>query len=92
MADTTLNFTKIKTKCYAFSIGTSAVILIIFATLLKLGVNSSLLCGLRYTESRPYLEMLRNWEILLVPFLAKKCISLTEEIPSFMLIGSFSYY
>ena len=61
VAEATLNFSKVKAKYTAFSIGTSAVILTVFATCLKLGVNSVLLCGLRYMENRPYLEMLRNW-------------------------------
>ena len=92
VADTTINFEKERIKCFAFSLTLSIVILLFFGIKIKIGVNSTVECGIMFRENSPYIELLRNWQIILVPFIAWKCIGLTKNLPGFVLLGSFTYY
>ena len=58
----------------------------------KIGLESSLTCGVKYDEDyTQYTELLRNWELFLVPYMMYKCFTLTTNLPGFI-EQSFSYY
>ena len=58
----------------------------------KIGLESTLTCGVQFdSEFTYYTEFVRNWQLLLVPYLVYKSIILTHFVPGFIK-KSFTYY
>ena len=81
---------RIKLLCIAISLTLVAWLGILKGP--KIGLESTLSCGVEYSSSfTEYTEILRQWQILLVPYLFWKSINLTKSVPGFIK-SSFSYY
>ena len=58
----------------------------------QIGLESTLSCGVQYSpDFTTYTEMARNWQIIIVPYLLYKSLTLTQSVPGFIK-KSFSYY
>lgn len=81
---------RVKLSCFAMSM--SLLVWFFILTGPKIGLESTLSCGVEYdTQFTEYTEILRQWQIVLVPYLIYKSVNLTQSVPGFIK-NSFSYY
>lgn len=92
VAHATADHKCVRIKLTVFSVGISILCWLCILAGPKIQLESTLSCGVQYSaDFTEYTELARNWQIILVPYLLWKSVSLTKSVPGFIK-QSFSYY
>ena len=92
VANVTADLQLIRIKLFLFSFLTTILAWLCIYYGPKIGLESTLTCGVQFdSEFTYYTESVRNWQLLLVPYLVYKSIRLTNFVPGFIK-KSFTYY
>ena len=92
VANVTADLQLIRIKLFLFSFLTTILAWLCIFYGPKIGLESTLTCGVQFdSEFTYYTESVRNWQLLLVPYLVYKSIRLTNFVPGFIK-KSFTYY
>ena len=92
VSNATADLSCLRLKLLAFCLTVTFSAWLILLTMPKIDISSTLSCGVSYSDDfTVYTELVRNWQVFLVPYLLLKAKNLTRSVPGFIK-QSFSYY